>query len=409
MTGPAALGEHQQSTAFEQISLDVGQHAVDTSRLTVRVPWLEPLRQAVRACIALPARFKACITCYTPAIHQLPRSQNENLSPNAHAEGSTPDNGSLFARKRSSPGVGTPGIGKQAQLLARRRAVAEWVQAVVGVTLPIDTDMDFRAALRDGTVLCRLLNAVRPGTIPKVLSNMWSHRLSHMSSTQVEDVSSTSGTGERIRSMENVVNFLKAVRALGLPYTTAFNMPDLEAAGPEERPRVAECIMALKRLHERVDLKTVALPTSAPAASTHPVAAARPPPPPTETPETFSMEAARAVVADRGADGVLSLMNQCTSMLKQRMMPATPGAANPAARPADAAALDTVGPVLESVLANLTQEYEKRLLAKDQEVKAAVEGQQRLQMEVVLLQEELHITRKQLQEVKLLAGPGRAE
>lgn len=226
--------------------------------------------------------------------------------------------------------------------------------------------------------------------------------------TKIEDVSATSGTGERIRSMENVVNFLKSVRALGLPYTTAFNMPDLEAAGPEERPRVAECIMALKRLHERVDLKTVALPTPpTPAAATPPTAAARPPPPPpTETPEALTMEAARAVVADRSADGVLSLMNQCTSMLKQRMMPGTPSGGRPGARPADAAALDTVGPVLESVLANLTQEYEKRLLAKDQEVKAAVEGQQRLQMEVVLLQEELHITRKQLQEVKLLTGPG---
>lgn len=221
-------------------------------------------------------------------------------------------------------------------------------------------------------------------------------------------MSATSGTGERIRSMENVVNFLKSVRALGLPYTTAFNMPDLEAAGPEERPRVAECIMALKRLHERVDLKTVALPppptpaaAAAATAATPPVAARAPEP--TETPEALSMEAARAVVADRGADGVLSLMNQCTSMLKQRMAP--PSAGRATARPADAA-LDTVGPVLESVLANLTQEYEKRLLAKDQEVKAAVEGQQRLQMEVVLLQEELHITRKQLQEVKLLAGPG---
>lgn len=112
-------------------------------------------------------------TCSFQSLHHvlytaLTPTQNENLSPNAHAEGSTPDNGSLFARKRSSPGVGTPGIGKQAQLLARRRAVAEWVQAVVGVILPIDTDMDFRAALRDGTVLCRLLNAVRPGTIPKV-------------------------------------------------------------------------------------------------------------------------------------------------------------------------------------------------------------------------------------------------
>lgn len=34
-------------------------------------------------------------------------------------------------------------------------------------------------------------------------------------------------------------------------------------------------------------------------------------------------------------------------------------------------ALEAMGPVLESVLGSLTQEYEKRLLAKDHEVKAA--------------------------------------
>ncbi len=192
--------------------------------------------------------------------------------------------------------------------------------------------------------------------------------------SQIEDVSSTggSGTGERIRSMENVVTFLKSVRALGLPYTNAFNMPDLEATGPEERPRVAECILALKRLHERIDLKTVALPMPPPSATPTPapIAAARAAPaaatPAAATPDVLPMDAARAVVADkggRGADGVLSLMNQCTSMLKHRMMLNTPtggggapAAAVPRAAP-DAAALDTVGPVLESVLGNLTQVF----------------------------------------------------
>ena len=44
---------------------------------------------------------------------------------------------------------------------------------------------------------------------------------------------------------------------------------------------------------------------------------------------------------------------------------------SPGTPPMPDAALEAIGPVLEGVLSSLTQEYEKRLLAKDHEVKAA--------------------------------------
>lgn len=48
------------------------------------------------------------------------------------------------------------------------RHVADWVDSLTGMRLPIETDLAFRQALRDGVILCKLLNILRPGTINKV-------------------------------------------------------------------------------------------------------------------------------------------------------------------------------------------------------------------------------------------------
>lgn len=73
--------------------------------------------------------------------------------------------------------------------------------------------------------------------------------------------------------------------------------------------------------------------------------------------------------------GVTKLMQQCTSMLREKMWNdshSRPAPASlryhPEAEPhvQPESALEAMGPVLESVLGSLTQEYEKRLLLKDQ-------------------------------------------
>lgn len=164
-----ALGEQhsqqQSTTAFEQHGLQIDVHAAENHRATVR----QETYRITKSLAVLGCTFKApgrIITCYTFTHPQTP-PQNENLSPNARIERSQSDGLYVaLGRKASSPG--TPVISKQAQMLARRKSVADWVHAMIDVTLPIDTDVDFRAALRDGVVLCRLLNAVRPGTIAKV-------------------------------------------------------------------------------------------------------------------------------------------------------------------------------------------------------------------------------------------------
>ena len=57
----------------------------------------------------------------------------------------------------------SPGRKRLEENRARRREAAEWIETVTGVALPYSEDLDFRKALRDGTLLCKVLNIVCPG------------------------------------------------------------------------------------------------------------------------------------------------------------------------------------------------------------------------------------------------------
>ena len=53
----------------------------------------------------------------------------------------------------------------------KRKAVAEWIQELCGISVPFDTNQAFTAALANGVVLCHVLAAVRPGSLPQVRAN----------------------------------------------------------------------------------------------------------------------------------------------------------------------------------------------------------------------------------------------
>lgn len=202
-----------------------------------------------------------------------------------------------------------------------------------------------------------------------------------------------SNTGEVIQTMENVTNFLKSANAVGIPSEYIFSVSDLEETeGGGERPRVVDCLLCLKRMHEGQKLNgQYSTPSRSPfgagppyrraTASGFPASGLRATPgseygtpgegfEPGVTPP-FKMAAGKGVAA---AVGVTRLMQQCTAMLRERMW--TDGAGRPAppvmqtptpprgAGATPESALEAMGPVLESVLGSLTQEYEKRLLAK---------------------------------------------
>ena len=109
-----------------------------------------------------------------------------------------------------------------------------------------------------------------------------------------------------------------------------------------------------------------------------------------------SFKQSRSVASDVG---VTKLMQQCTSMLREKMWNDThsrpPPAAiryretNGSAHPDNA--LEAMGPVLESVLGNLTQEYERALLQKDADMKKIQDDLQKEKSARASLEQQLAI------------------
>lgn len=94
-----------------------------------------------------------------------------------------------------------------------------WIEAVLAEQLPSGS---FEEVLRDGTVLCRLMNKLSPGSIAKINTS-----------------------GGQFKQMENINHFQEAAKQYGVPTIDVFQTVDLY----ERRniPQVAQCLMALGR------------------------------------------------------------------------------------------------------------------------------------------------------------------
>lgn len=97
--------------------------------------------------------------------------------------------------------------------------VLAWIEAIVGEKL---TAGSFEDVLRDGVVLCKLIEKLQPGSVPKINTS-----------------------GGQFKFMENINHFQTACRRYGVPDVDVFQTVDLY----EKRniPAVTQCIMALGR------------------------------------------------------------------------------------------------------------------------------------------------------------------
>uniref|UniRef100_A0A4D5R9D5 Calponin n=1 Tax=Scolopendra viridis TaxID=118503 RepID=A0A4D5R9D5_SCOVI len=95
----------------------------------------------------------------------------------------------------------------------------EWIEAVVGERLP---NVPYEEVLRDGQVLCKLMNKLMPGCIQKVNTS-----------------------GGQFKLMENINKFQEMCKVYGVPEIDVFQTVDLW----ERRniPQVTQCIFALGR------------------------------------------------------------------------------------------------------------------------------------------------------------------
>ncbi|CAL5068341.1 unnamed protein product [Urochloa decumbens] len=127
---------------------------------------------------------------------------------------------------------------KAEEAAARRCEAARWLRqmepAAVESLPERPSEEEFCAALRNGLVLCKVLNRVNPGAVPKVVEN------------PVVTVQTFDGPAQSaIQYFENMRNFLVAVSAMNL---LTFETSDIEKGGSSMK--VVDCILCLKGYHE---------------------------------------------------------------------------------------------------------------------------------------------------------------
>lgn len=77
-----------------------------------------------------------------------------------------------------------------------------WIEALLGLAFPANVSYD--DVLKDGQVLCRLINKIKPGSVAKI-----------------------NESGGQFKMMENINNFQKALGAYGVPDQDMFQTVDL--------------------------------------------------------------------------------------------------------------------------------------------------------------------------------------
>lgn len=127
---------------------------------------------------------------------------------------------------------------KAEEAAARRYQAAEWLRQMdqgASGTLPKEpSEEEFRLALRNGLILCNVLNKVNPGAVLKVVEN------------PIIAVQATEGAAQSaIQYFENMRNFLVAVKDMQL---LTFEASDLEKGGSSSK--VVDCILCLKGYYE---------------------------------------------------------------------------------------------------------------------------------------------------------------
>ncbi|KAG0718949.1 Muscle-specific protein 20 [Chionoecetes opilio] len=83
----------------------------------------------------------------------------------------------------------------------QEKEALEWIFTILGEAIPKG---EFEDILQDGTVLCRLMNKLSPGNLPKINTS-----------------------GGQFKMMENLNNFLIAIKAYGVSIQDVFQTADL--------------------------------------------------------------------------------------------------------------------------------------------------------------------------------------
>ncbi|XP_013782838.1 myophilin-like [Limulus polyphemus] len=111
----------------------------------------------------------------------------------------------------------------------------EWVKEVTGLDINTNGEWgEFHKTLKDGQVLCRLINALQPNTIPEKKIN---------------------NTSMAFKQMENINYFLDAAQKLGVPSQESFQTVDLWEQ--QNLASVVTCLESLARKGSKFGQKAI--------------------------------------------------------------------------------------------------------------------------------------------------------
>ncbi|EEB13689.1 myophilin, putative [Pediculus humanus corporis] len=99
----------------------------------------------------------------------------------------------------------------------------EWIKMITSENIDVSGDMDnFFETLKDGTLLCRLVNSIEPGSVKKINEGKLA-----------------------FKCMENINNFLETARKMGVPEQETFQTVDLWER--QNLNSVVTCLQSLGR------------------------------------------------------------------------------------------------------------------------------------------------------------------
>ncbi|KXZ46235.1 hypothetical protein GPECTOR_45g105 [Gonium pectorale] len=251
----------------------------------------------------------------------------------------------------------------------KRSFASEFIHQTTGLHVPYSNDLNFRQALRDGIILCKILNRVKPNAV---------------------QLQSGPDSG-----LANVQAFLGHITEhMHFPSEARFSLHDLLSEDYDDRPRIVDCILWLKKLHSGYDptpspfardLSDVRAVRDSPRKAQVPAALASAfsnlsNPPPQQTALVPTGPRTMAAVQPNATLAAL-----CTDISNTLMSRLSPGAPVPTQK------YDmVVSNVMEQFLSGLTVEYERRLMAKDQELYSSKDALARLQKQFDSMQAELN-------------------
>lgn len=123
-------------------------------------------------------------------------------------------------------------FGLDAELEAKRLAKhdpkteAEALQLIAELTMLERGDKSVHEFLMDGTVLCKVMNAMKPGSVKKINESKLAFKQVNQKKTPIVRTRSLTCTIHPPQ-MENINNFLTAAQAYGVPVSDLFQTVDL--------------------------------------------------------------------------------------------------------------------------------------------------------------------------------------